>query len=350
LYAGDEWSKGNRLLPGKVNKTHNKGKRMKTCSTKLTQVMLMAAGVLVAAPFANATNLWWVKGGNWADARDNYNSGWVIPCGLTSSETVAGAQAKADQIASNIKYAGGNMVRVPINPPTIAGSYWTIYQAFINELVKDGLYVDMCCWTSATSVGTVTNLSQWETMWETVDSVYKNNSSIFYEPINEPYGYSTSGLQSLYANDFLPHVAKSQGRILLGGTGYEDHLAGIGSDSALSGCDLALHIYPFWDTSYDTVGDWETALNNRIGGYQSRATITEMGAPATTGLNYKSSSSNVDICFIQGVSEEVYNLQIGLVYWPMWKDGDSYRLFVNTDNGEWTNWSLMTELQAWWGN
>ena len=320
---------------------------MKTCSIKLTQAMLIAAGVLVAAPFANATNLWWVKGGNWADARDNYNTGWVIPSGLTSSETVAGAQAKADEIASNIKYVSGNMVRVPINPPTVASSYWTIVQAYVNELVKDGLYVDLCCWTEKSSVGTVDDLSAWQTMWETVDSVYSGNWSIFYEPINEPYVYSTSGLQSLYLNDFLPHVAKSQQRILLDGTGYADHLAGIGSDSSLSGCDLALHIYPYWG-NYTSVGAWETALNNRIGGYQNRATITEMGAPATTGLNYQSTSSNVDICFIQGVAQEVHNLQIGLIYWPMWKDNDSYRLFVNTDNGQWTNPSLMDKLTSLW--
>jgi hypothetical protein len=145
-------------------------------------------------------------------------------------------------------------------------------------------------------------------------------------------------------------VAKSQQRILLDGTGYADHLAGIGSDSALSGCDLALHIYPYWDTNNTTVGDWESYLNSRIGGYQSRATITEMGAPATTGLNFQSSSSDYNICFIQGVAEEVYNLQIGLVYWPMWKDGDSYRLFDDTDDGDWTNPSLIYELQDWWGN
>jgi hypothetical protein len=32
----------------------------------------------------------------------------------------------------------------------------------------------------------------------------------------------------------------------------------------------------------------------------------------------------------------------------MWKDGDGYRLFVNTDNGSWVNWSLMTELKSLW--
>lgn len=312
--------------------------------------MFIAAGILFTASFADATNLWWVKGGNWADSRDNYNTGWVIPSGLTSSETVAGAKAKADQIASNIKYVSGNMVRVPINPPTVASSYWTIVQAYVNELIADGLYVDLCCWTEKSSVGTVDDLSAWETMWETVDSVYSGNWNVFYEPINEPYGYTSpyTGLKSLYST-FLGIVAKSQQRILLDGTGYADHLSAIGSDSAFNGCDLALHIYPYWD-NYTTVGSWETALNNRIGGYQSRATITEMGAYSTNPTyNYQTQNSgNRYISFIQGVGQEVQTLQIGLVYWPMWKDGDNYRLFVNTDSGSWVNWSLMEELTSLW--
>ena len=314
----------------------------------MTLALFTAVAALLTPTLASATNLWWVKGGNWADARDNYNTGWVIPSGLTSSETVAEAKAKADNIYANIHYVGGNMIRVPINPPTVAGSYWTIVQAYVNELVAKGLYVDLCCWTESSSVGTVDDLSAWQTMWETVDSVYSGNWNIFYEPINEPFGYSTSALQSLYLNDFLPHVSKSQQRILLDGTGYADHLAGIGSDSQLSGCDLALHIYPYWDENNTTVSSWESYLNGRIGGYQNRACITEMGAPATTGLNYQSSSSNFDICFIQGVAQEANALQIGLIYWPMWKDGDSYRLFVDTVGGQWTNPSLMDELTAWW--
>ena len=83
-----------------------------------------------------------------------------------------------------------------------------------------------------------------------------------------------------------------------------------------------------------------TALNNRVGGYQNRACVTEMGALDSSSLNYQSSSSNTNICFIQGVGAESQTLQIGNIYWPMWKDGDGYRLFVNTDNGQWVNWSL----------
>src|ERR1035441_683573 len=124
---------------------------MRKCSVRTTLTLFAISATLLTPTLAHAQATAWIKGGNWADSRDNYNTGWVIPSGLTTSETVAQAQAKADEIASNIKYVGGNMVRVPINPPTVASSYWTIVKAYVNELVKDGLYVDICCWTESSS-------------------------------------------------------------------------------------------------------------------------------------------------------------------------------------------------------
>jgi hypothetical protein len=292
--------------------------------------------------------MYWVKGGNWADARDNFQTGWVIPCGLTSSETVAEAQAKADEIASNLSYVGGNFVRVPINPPSVADSYWwSIIQAYVNELVAKGFYVDLCCWGSSSSKGTIDNFSAWETMWEQVDSVYANNWNIWYEPFNEPHGYSTSTLLNNVYAPFLTIISKSQQRIILDGTGYSDHVAAVGADSRFTTCKLGLHDYPFW-ANITTESGWQTQFNGEVGGYQDRVVITEMGAPATTGLNYRASSSDVNVCFIRGVLEEANALQIGVIYWPSHKDGDSYRLFVDTTSGQWTNWSLMTELESLW--
>ena len=40
--------------------------------------------VLQAQPASAATNQF--KGVNWADTRDNYNTGWVIPDGLAASD------------------------------------------------------------------------------------------------------------------------------------------------------------------------------------------------------------------------------------------------------------------------
>jgi hypothetical protein len=319
------------------------------CLTKITVALFATAATLLTPAFANATQMSWVKGGNWADVGDNFQTGLIIPCGLTSSSTVAQAKSKADQIASNLAYVGGNFVRIGINPPSVAdGTWWPVMQAYINELVAKGFYVDLACWGSSSSKGTIDNFSAWETMWETVDSVYSGNWNIWYEPFNEPHGYSTTALLNNVYAPFLTIVTKSQQRIILDGTGYSDHIAAVGADSRFTTCKLGLHDYGFWDTSLTTESQWINQFNGEVNGYQDRAVITEMGAPATTGLNYRASANNCYISFIRGVLTRANQLGIGVVYWPSHRDGDSYRLFVDTTSGAWTNWSLMTELQSLW--
>ena len=63
---------------------------------------VLAAPLLVAsAPGASAaTNSF--RGVNWADARDNYVDGWVIPTGLTASDSYATVKTKADGININL--------------------------------------------------------------------------------------------------------------------------------------------------------------------------------------------------------------------------------------------------------
>jgi hypothetical protein len=315
---------------------------MKRCLKSL--VLLAGAATLFSA---SATQMWWVKGGNWADARDNFQDGWIIPCGLTASSTVADAQRKADQIASNLSYVGANTVRLGINPASVGdGHWWPVMQGYINELVAKGFYVVLGCWDGSDKNGIIDNFSAWQTMWQKVDSVYSGNWNIWYEPFNEPHGYSASSLLNNVYAPFIGFVTKSQQRIILPGTGYSDHVAAVGADSRFTTCKLGLHDYPFWG-SHDESG-WQTDLNNRVSGYQDRTVITEMGAPATTGLNYRSPSSDNNVCFIRGILTRANALGIGVIYWPSHKDGDSYRLFVDTVNGQWTNWSLMTELQSLW--
>ena len=57
----------------------------------LAAACLMAASLTVVAqqatPALAATNQF--KGVNWADTRDNYNTGWVIPDGLSASDGYA---------------------------------------------------------------------------------------------------------------------------------------------------------------------------------------------------------------------------------------------------------------------
>ena len=76
--------------------------------------------------------------------------------------------------------------------------------------------------------------------------------------------------------------------------------------------------------------------------------MTEMGAPATTGLNYGASSTNVNISFIRGICSEVNSLGLGMAYWPSHRAGDTFRLFNSPGDGV-TNPSLIDQLQSGWG-
>src|SRR5580692_8446733 len=119
----------------------------KHSSIKISLTLFAAAGILLSATVVKATEMSWVKGGNWADDGDNYQTGVIIPAGLSYGCTTAQAQSKADQITSNLSYVGANMVRLGINPACTSDSYWWgIMQAYINELVSKGFYVTLAYW------------------------------------------------------------------------------------------------------------------------------------------------------------------------------------------------------------
>jgi hypothetical protein len=322
---------------------------MKTCFipyslTKTTLAVLGAAVTLLAAAPAHADTSW-VAGGNWADDGDNFQDGVIYPSGITSATTTTQAAAVADTIAGDDISIGINFVRIGINPATVSGN-WSVVQAYVNELIADGLSVDLACWSGSDHAGTIENMSAWQTMWQTVDGVYHGNNNVYYEPFNEPYGYTASGLESVYTT-FLSFITKSQGHIILDGTGYASNVAPIGGDASFNSCLLGVHDYAFWHTNLTTEAAWESELSGEVGGYQSRTIMTEMGAPATSGLDYDVSASNDYISSIRGMCIQCRAWPMGFVYWPSHRAGDTYRLF-SSPGGTVTNPSLINELQYGW--
>ncbi len=319
---------------------------MNLCSLSTPRkICAVLATALLLPAIAHATQTWWMRGGNWADGRDNYVDGWIIPSGLTASSTTAQAASKAHQIALDIKgitNSSGRIVRMGINPQTVSDTtWWPRITAAVDQLNADGVDVILGCWEGTTKDGKVD--ANWKTMWQKVASKYNSNSKVWYEPINEPFGYSTSALISLY-NDYLSWIGKSQDRIILAGTGYSENIGNIGG--SFPNCKFGLHLYDWWAT-HDEAG-WRNEVISRIGGYQDRTLITEMGATATSGINYGSSSSNNTISYVRGVTQQARTYTIGIVYWPSHRDGDSFRLFNNTSGGGFTNTSLKDRLRYGW--
>ena len=218
--------------------------KLKECFIQPSATKIILAALAAAVTLLAHADTSWVRGGNWADVDANI-TGIHLWAGLTYSTTLAQATNVADQVAADYATVGINFVRVGINPTTVSSTNWPVLKTCINELIAKGMTVDIGCWYCwpLDSTGVITNMTLWQNMWQTVDNVYSNNNSVYYEPINEPAGYSLSGLESVYTT-YLGFIHKSQSHIILDGTGFSADVTGIGGDAAFNNCLLSLHIYP----------------------------------------------------------------------------------------------------------
>lgn len=290
------------------------------------------------------------KGFNWADARDNFVDGWVIPSGLTASDSYSTVQSKANTILSGFQNAGANMVRLPINPSSVNSSWWSAYKGAIDQATSMGMSVILAYWEAESSRdGLVDDTNEFWSMWDTVVSDYTGNGSVYFEVFNEPHGYSTSQLVSLYDSWLSNYPNVPRGRIVLGGTGYSENVSNIGGYSQFSDCLLSQHLYAWWG-NYTSTAQWESALNNAIGSYTDRTIITEFGAPMTTGKNYTGAiNGDAEIAFIQGLTNYCYINGVSSIYWPGLRDGDTYSMYTYNGSMNLTNSSGLSRLQYGWG-
>ena len=291
-----------------------------------------------------------IDGYNWSDTRDNFRDGLIMPSGIHDGITDAELDALAESVCDALNDDGwGNTIRFGINPQTVADAYWWgRYQRLIAKCQSKGMLIILGCWDSSSgNDGKIDNYSQWQTMWETVDAEYEYDGTIFFEPFNEPYGYSKNEWLDII-EDFRSFTNKPENRILVSGTGWSEWVSGIGGDSRVGDCWLSLHIYA-WFGNFTTETLWEWDLGLQVGSYASRTVMTEFGAPATTGKDYSTSSSDYEICYIRGVCRKANDLNIGCCYWPGIRDGDSYRMFTTVFSPEITNWSLQHEVRGAFG-
>jgi hypothetical protein len=333
-----------------------------------TTLAVVAAVVTLLAASAHATlpsNTAGFHGGNW--------SSWVglttniiqYPAGIDSGTTPAQAAAVADAVACDYKAIGINFVRYPINPATISGN-WAVTTNAISELLAQGLKVDICCWyidddaTGYTGTGKIPNMTTWKSMWQTVDAVYGNNGNVYYEPINEPYGYSPeSSLASVYTTFFGYGLAKPKDHMILD-CGFDSvaSISDLAADASLNGCFLTFHYYASANFSGNTTeSGWISHLQNEMGtqANANRTIMTEAGAVTTTGLYYGATSTDSNICFVRGLCT------LSSATWPMgfcWFPSHQHlavnpslsnpkRLFNNPGAGA-INPSLIIQLQRGW--
>jgi hypothetical protein len=314
-----------------------------------TMIAASTAAVVQAPPAAAATNQF--KGVNWADTRDNYNSGWVIPDGLSASDSYSTVYSIANEDIEAFKSnLGANTVRLPINPPSVSQSWWSAYRGAVDAALADGFKVILACWTESNTTGTITNMSAWQSMWSTVVSDYGGNSNVYFEPLNEPFGYSASQWISIASSWLGEFPSVPRGRVIIAGTGYDDHVTAEGASSALSGTLLSMHYYGTWN-SFTTESAWVSDFDSRIGSYASRTVVTEFGAPMTTGINYLTNHSDGQYqSFLAAVTDTARSESMGSVYWAGLKSGDSYSMEAHDGSTlSNNNASGVTQLRWGWG-
>ncbi|WP_329332358.1 glycoside hydrolase family 5 protein [Streptomyces sp. NBC_00663] len=304
----------------------------------------LAGSPASAAPSIDTTQF---KGVNWADPRDNFADDLLQLSGLSTSDTYAQTYAKASRIISGFRAnLGANTVRLPINPYTVNGSYWKSYRGVIDAATAHGFKVIVSYWegTGDRKDGYIDDEATYWPMWNTVVKAYKGNSKVYFEPMNEPHGYTDTEWADIAAKWLDTYKSVPRNRVFVSGAGYNDHVTSVCADPRLKGTYLSLHHYGFWK-SYATYDEWVADLKVRIGDCANRTVADEFGAPMTTGLNYnvKTPDDNF-VNYIQAVTDTFRELKMGSVYWPGLRTDDIYSIQELT--GDLAKPSLKTTNQS----
>ncbi|KAF5588750.1 hypothetical protein FPCIR_7024 [Fusarium pseudocircinatum] len=258
------------------------------------------------------------QGVNWAVLGDNFVNGPLVLRGLDKSDSYDTVRAKADAIYTGLKdNLGITAIRLPVNTKTVNSTWWDAYTGVIDSAIDHNLNVILGYWEDgASSGGKIVDYNAWNAMWDTVVSQYNSNSSIYFEPMNEPHGYTAAQWTNVAATWVSRHSSLPKGRMLIGGTGYSQNLQPVCDDSRLDGTLLSYHVYTFFTGAKDYNG-WVQAYKSGLGNCASRAVTTEFGAPMDTGLDYSdANSTNNFVRYIRALTDSMRELKIGSTYWP----------------------------------
>ncbi len=333
-----------------------------TVSSRLLALAFLSSLQLAAASRASA-NTSQFRGVNWADSRDNFQSGVLYVSGLSASDTYSSALATGTSVMTQfVSKLGANAVRMPINEATVSG-YWATYTGAIDAVLTKGSVI-LCYWDSA-KTNKPPDMNAFWNMWKTVVDKYGGNDRVYFEVFNEPNMYSTADLIALYSSWLTQFPTIPKGRVILDGTGDAQNVPNIGSATALDGCLLAVHDYSFFGSdTWTSESQWVSQFKGEVGNYADRTVCTEWGGPMSPGskngvsygsLDYSQTPTNYFEAYIRGMSSQLRAWNMGSFYWVGLKDGDWYSMTTRSGTGSSLvlsvpNQSGLAQLQnAWTG-
>jgi hypothetical protein len=249
---------------------------------------------------------------NWADNRDNFNTGHLLLSGMTSdTDTYAGVTTTATIVLTAFTdLLQANSYRMPINEPTVLDPWWNSYKAAIDVGIAKGMKVIIGFWAQDKNIGKPVDITRWYSMWQVVIDAYVSNPLVYYDIHNEPHGYSpqewTTTALAWIAH--FPNVPKQQ--IIVAGSGWDDNIGGI----ANSFPGLMMEIHNYANNGPTTQAGWNSNLLNRLGNAVSRTIVGEWAGTVnedfTTGID-----GNADKSFIVGTADTIFNNKMGSCWW-----------------------------------
>src|SRR5882724_7304967 len=158
--------------------------------TALASVSLMVVSAATPAAAAVSFDPSQFHGVHWSRLGDNFTPDRLVLQGLSANDDYNAAKSKADAMfgtfASDL---GANTVRLPINPATAA---WNTYYGVIDAAVARGFKVVLTYWAQdGTNMVPPSFVNTWNQMWDTVTAKYLSNPLVYFDPINEPIGFTT---------------------------------------------------------------------------------------------------------------------------------------------------------------
>jgi endoglucanase len=277
-------------------------------------------------------------GVNWADARDNFVDGPIIPSGINPNLSTKEIKLVAESIINQFQTKlGANTIRFGINYATVTDtSYWPKYKSIINFATENGFKIIIAYWEAESSKdGKVDNQAEFDAMWNIAVNDFKDNKNVYFEIFNEPHGYNLKDWKNFAAVWISKQIGKfhKKERILVGGSGYSENVAEVAIDKRFNGCLFSQHIYPWW-SKFKTQAEWESNLGKRVGNFTNRTIVTEFGvAMKTRPNNYFTTlpiNGEVDRAFLNGITNKIHQTNMGSVYWPGLRDGDDFSLTYRT--------------------
>lgn len=298
-------------------------------------------------------------GVHWSRLGDNFTPDRLVLQGLSADDDYNSARSKADAMFATFQSTlGANTVRLPMNPAT---ADWHTYDAVIDAATAKGFKVILCYWSEDGSNKIADSyLPTWNQMWDTEVAKYLSNPLVYFDPMNEPVGFTTAQWLDFAANWIARESANGLPRNRMFIEGAEADSGGWGSDlrplcgdSRFDGVYLAMHRYafPYGARSYD---DWVNDIKTYMGNCPSRTVIEEFGADADNGIDYDATPSATtpkEVAFLRAITDVIREYNLGAIWChgiggrTTSPDHDSLnilRLFSGFDSGSTQNLPLWT--------